>query len=366
MGERLYDRKLIDQIHGKQYTINEDGLEILYKPVPDDDRPHAMDPRLYQIAAKKKSMFAQRAAAGWKLSQERYRPDKITYDLTETEILCDERLIPIDDDHMIDLYIYRRKDDTGVLPLMIYLHGGGMTAGDMKLYANQMKLVAEKAHAAVAFPEYRLAPECPYPGPIRDCFGTLKYLHDHASELNIDPSRIMVAGDSAGGCLTNSCLLLDQEHWIRKAFELYPAVDTRNYHAVTDYQWTYDAYDFVPEQKDIAVSRIERIKGGMDKSFGTTMNLYLQNKTKADDPMVSLVCAPRDILKTLPEMVIVWSEFDFLRIQDTYAAHLLHDLGVKVRAIQYCGCDHGFLDMLGTVVQAEEICGVMADEIKAM
>lgn len=80
------------------------------------------------------------------------------------EIDVDERLIDIGHDHKIDIYLYRRQTDQGCLPVLIYLHGGGMMAGDMRLFANQMRLIAELAHAVVVFPEYRLAPECPYPG----------------------------------------------------------------------------------------------------------------------------------------------------------------------------------------------------------
>jgi acetyl esterase len=366
MGGRKYEKSLVETIRARQYVQVEDGLETIYKPVPDDDRPHAMDPRLYEIAAMKKKMFAQRASGGWKLSNERFRPDKVTYDLTETLIEESEFLIPILGDHMIDLYMYRPQGEDGVLPVMIYFHGGGMTAGDMKLYRNQMKLIAEKAHAAVFFPEYRLAPECPFPGPIDDCWGTITYVHDHAEELKIDPGRLMVAGDSAGGQLTNSCFLKDTQGWIRKIFELYPAFDSRNYHDIEEYTWTYDAYPCLPEQKDVVYSRIDRIKAPMDVPKGKMLNLYTQGKVEDTDPMVSLIMAPDEVLKHFPEAVIAYAEFDYLRIGVQYAGRRLHSLGVPVKMIQYCGCDHGFLDMLGTVVQAEECCWTIADEIKKM
>ena len=132
---RKYDKKLVDEIHRKEYVENVDGMDILFKPIPDDDRRHVMDPRLYATAEKKKAMFKQRAKGGYSLLNERYRPDKVTYELTETEIETDERLISVNNDHMIDIFMYRRKDDEGKkLPVMIYLHGGGWTAGDIHLY----------------------------------------------------------------------------------------------------------------------------------------------------------------------------------------------------------------------------------------
>ena len=200
MDNRKYDINLVYAIREKEYTRNENGIDVTYKPIPDDDRAGVLDPRLRNTILMKQKMFSDKKARGWTLSSERYRPDKVTYDLTTVEVETREFLINIDNDHMIDLYEYRRKDDEGKkLPVLVYFHGGGFTAGDNKLYCNQMKLIAEKAHAAVYFPEYRLAPECPFPGAINDATGAINYIYDHAEELCIDKDKIMVAGDSAGG-----------------------------------------------------------------------------------------------------------------------------------------------------------------------
>lgn len=363
---RLYDAALVAEIRRKQYTENVDGLDILFKPVPDAKREHTLDPRLEKIIAQKRSMFAQRAKGGFRLSNERWRPDKVTYDITSQEILCDERLIGIDGDHMIDVYICRTAEERKDRPVLVYLHGGGFTAGDMRLFANQMKFIAEQSGAVVIFPEYRLAPECPYPGPIRDAWGTICWAREHAAEYGGDPVRLMVAGDSAGASLTNACTLLDTEGSIRKIFTIYGAYDTSDYHTQTAYTWSYDAYDIVEDQKDLAYSRIDRIKNGIDNDPDSTNSLYLQGKATPRDPMVSLIYAPDEQLARFPEAVIVSAEYDYLRIGIEYAAKKLQGLGVKVHAIRYCGCDHGFLDMIGTIVQAEELCLTIADELKAM
>ena len=72
------------------------------------------------------------------------------------------------------------------------------------------------------------------------------------------------------------------------------------------------------------------------------------------------------LLKKFPETVIVAAEYDYLRVGSDYAAKRLASLGVPVRSIRYCGCDHGFLDMLGTIVQSEELCLTIAAELKAL
>ena len=90
---RLYDKALVSKLREKEYTKNVDGVDILFKPVPDDDRGHVIDPRLLEIIKNKKNMFSTRAKVGYSLANIRYRPDKITYDLTKIEVSCEERLI---------------------------------------------------------------------------------------------------------------------------------------------------------------------------------------------------------------------------------------------------------------------------------
>lgn len=355
----------MDAIREKQFKQEVDGIEVLFKPVPDDDRPHAMDPRLYEIAANKKKMFSNRAKGGFRLSNERFRPDKVTYDLTENDIVCDERLISVNEDHMIDIYVYRRQDDEGkVTPVLIYLHGGGFTAGDIHLFEKQMQYIAEQAHATVVFPEYRLAPETPYPGAHEDAYATVDYVWEHAEELHVDRNRLMVAGDSAGGVLTLAVLQHNAGNGrIRKAFLLYPAPDSRALDDIKEYEWSYEKYPMLEEQKEIAVSRVERIKAGMKKGG---LNLYNQNKTTSENPLISAYLASDEVLSQFPEIVINNSEFDYLRISGEELAKKLKRLGVNVRLVTYCGCDHGILDMLGTVVQAEELCLCMAEELNTM
>ena len=365
---RKYDKALVQAIRDKQYTVEEGGMEVLYTPVPDDDRQNAMDPRLYEVAAAKKKMFSDRSKGGYRLSNERNRPDKVTYDLTESEIVCDERLIHVNGDHYIDLFIYRRADiGSSVTPVLIYLHGGGFTAGNISLFGKQMAYIAEQSGATVVYPEYRLAPETPYPGAHDDCYAAVKYVYENAEELHVDRTKLMVAGDSAGGVLTCACAqkdILDGSNMIRKIYLLYPAPDGRPLEEISEYVWSYDDYPMLDEQRDIALSRVDRIKNSM--AVKGTPNLYCQQFTDYNDPMISAYLASDEVLSRFPETVVNNAEFDYLRISGEQFARKLKGLGVNVRLVKYCGCDHGILDMIGSTVQAEEICLCMADELNAM
>lgn len=361
---RLYDKALVAKIHENQFTKEVDGIPVLFKPVPDAEPAH-LDPRLREIIIKKRTMFANRAKAGWTLSSERYRPDKVTYDLIETPVDCTEHLIPIGG-HKIDIYIYRTANIQPNAPVLVYLHGGGFTAGDIHLFGKQMQYIAEQSGAVVVFPEYRLAPENPFPAPVEDAWGAVQWVHAHASELGADPAKLMVAGDSAGGSLTNACVLQDEKGIIRKIMGIYPSWDGSDYHEQTAYTWSYDAYEVADEDKKLAYSRIDRIKSSVDKDPDSSNSLYLQGHTTSHDPLVSAVFATDEQLKKFPETVIVAAEYDYLRVGSDYAAKRLASLGVPVRSIRYCGCDHGFLDMLGTIVQSEELCLTIAAELKAL
>ena len=117
---------------------------------------------------------------------------------------------------------------TGVL----WIHGGGYVTGmaEMAYFTRAITLV-KKFGAVVVSPEYRLAPRHPYPAALEDCYAALTYLRDCAAELNINPSQLMVGGESAGGGLTAAvCMLARDRGEIAVAFQmpLYPMLDDRD------------------------------------------------------------------------------------------------------------------------------------------
>lgn len=366
---RKYDVNLVKTIQDKQHVENINGLDEIIKPIPDDDRKNVLDPRVLEIAKKKQTMFVERKKKKlFSLANERFRPDKVTYDLTIRNIIEDEQLIKINNDHMIEMFVYRPEGTENTkLPVMIYFHGGGWTAGDMKLYRNQMKLISDFGNCVCIFPEYRLAPECPYPGPVDDCYETIQHVVENADNLYVDKDKLMVAGDSAGGGLLFSCLyreFINKEHFIKKAFGIYPAVDHTDYKDENLYSWSYNMYPIIEEHKEFMKSRIDRIRLG--SSGKAEDSLYLQGKVATNDPNVSAVYMSDEAIQSFPPTVIVASEYDFLRVGDEYFAKRIKNLSVPCKTIRYAGCDHGFFDLLGTIPQAEELCHTIADEINNM
>lgn len=370
-NNRKYDARLVEAIRTKEHLAQRDGLWMLMKPIPDDPREHVLDSRVRATVERKRKMFADRAqkrSGAFSLADERYRPDKITYDLTSAQITWDEQLIDVNGSHKIDVFTYRRSEPRPSRAAIVFLHGGGYTAGNERIYHNQMLYIAERSDALVVFPEYRLAPECPFPGAIEDCYATIEWLVGNAGGLGIDSSKVMVAGDSAGGGLTLSCLLEDQArlHAISRAYLLFPGADMSDYRAAGLYDWSWDYYPIDEEERDLVQNRIDRIKKGIEDTAGGPANLWIQGNTTLDDPLVSAVYATDEQLQQFPPITIAVSEYDFLRIAAEYLARRLVGLGCPVRPVMYCGCDHGFLDLFGTEPQAEEVCMDIADEAGRM
>lgn len=110
----------------------------------------------------------------------------------------------------IVLGVFRPRGATNA-PMMYYIHGGGMMAGDRYTGGDHFVDWVERFGIVLVTPEYRLAPAHPHPALVEDCYAGLQWTHDHAAEIGGDPTRIVVAGASAGGGLTASTVLLARD-----------------------------------------------------------------------------------------------------------------------------------------------------------
>lgn len=132
---------------------------------------------------------------------------------------------------------------SGKLPALLWLHGGGYVMGHPDIDDIICIRFAEETGCVVVSPDYRLAPEHPFPAGINDCYATLVWMVQAAEELNIDTSRIAVAGGSAGGGLTAALTLMARDKGgpaICFQMPLYPMIDHRN-ETPSSYEITYPA-----------------------------------------------------------------------------------------------------------------------------
>lgn len=116
--------------------------------------------------------------------------------------------------------IYRPSDSPN-LPAMVYFHGGGWVIGNMDGFEPTVRSLSNKAELVIIQVQYQKAPENPFPHPFNDCYATLKWVVENARSLDIDPTKIGVGGDSAGGNLAAAVALKARdEKLIDLAFQM--------------------------------------------------------------------------------------------------------------------------------------------------
>ena len=127
--------------------------------------------------------------------------------------------------------IYRPATQSGVLPALLWIHGGGYMLGNVEQDDLFAKNVVTSVDCVVVSVDYRLAPEHPFPAPVEDCYAALRWLARNAGELRVDPAHIAIGGASAGGGLAAGLALLARDRAeVVPVLQLliYPMIDDRN------------------------------------------------------------------------------------------------------------------------------------------
>ena len=220
---------------------------------------------------------------------------------------------------------YRPKGK-GPFGACIYFHGGGWVLGNVETHDATGQRLCYGSRSVVVSVEYRLAPEHPYPAAPQDCFAATVWAATHAEELEIDPERIAVAGDSAGGNLAAVVALMARDHGGPPlCFQLliYPSVDV----------------DFARP------SYIENAEGYMLTQ--AAMRWFWDQYAPQQAERKRAYCAPihAESLEGLPAALVLTAELDPLRDEGRAYAERLRDAGVPTRYICYSGAVHGLFGM---------------------
>lgn len=233
------------------------------------------------------------------------------------------------------------------LPLVVYFHGGGFASGNLDTHDNICRRLAASAQALVVAVDYRLAPEHPFPAPVEDAVAAVSILQQRAAELGVDPTRIAVAGDSAGANLATVAARLLRDagpHAPTIVHQLlfYPVTDaacnTASYRELTDapiltsalMQWFWRQYLAHPED-------------GNDERASPLRSKDLSN---------------------LPPATVITAGFDPLRDEGEAYALALAAAGNSVTLRRWPGQFHGFASLLGSMDAADQALAFAAGQLR--
>ncbi|MEG6509183.1 alpha/beta hydrolase [Methyloligella sp. 2.7D] len=220
-------------------------------------------------------------------------------------------------------------------PLLIYYHGGGNIRGSVDTHDSTCRVLANASGCKVLSVDYRLAPEHPFPAAVEDAFAAYVWAIGEAGAetLGIDPARIAVGGDSAGGNLAAVvCLLARDKEIALPSFQLL----------------IYPVTDHVSETE----SKRLYSNGYMLDSMPFYTASYLPEEETRKDPQASPAYA--ESFAGLPPAYVLTAGFDPLHDDDVAYADKLREAGVAVTYRSYQDMIHGFVSLRGLLPEAEK------------
>jgi acetyl esterase len=261
-----------------------------------------------------------------------------------------EPVADVHDDHLagpdgpIPIRIYRPSAERP-LPVLVYFFGGGWTLGTIDTSDGVCRALTNAVGCVTVTVGYRLAPEHKFPAAVHDCYAATQWIAEHAADLGVDPDRIAVGGDSAGGNLAAAVALLARDRGGPKlAHQLlvYPNTD-----------YLSDTPSLRENTDPLLFNRTSS-----DWYWGH----YLTSPEDGLDPLASPLRAPDHT--GLPSATVLTAEYDPLRDQAEAYAHQLAAAGVPVALTRYPGMVHGFFTMSGILDAARDAVGEAAARLR--
>jgi acetyl esterase len=215
---------------------------------------------------------------------------------------------------------------TGMLPVILYLHGAGWVFGNARTHDRLVRELAVGVDAAVVFPEYSRSPEAQYPVAIEECYAAACWVVSDGAGKGLDSERMAIAGDSVGGNMAAAVTLLAKD---RGDLSLVYQV---LFYPVTDASFDTDSYH---EFATGYFLRRDAMKWFWDQ--------YTSDELQRAQITASPLRASLEELTNLPPALIITGEADVLRDEGEAYAAKLRAAGVAVTAVRYEGIIHDFV-----------------------
>ncbi|HZN77003.1 MAG TPA: alpha/beta hydrolase [Micromonosporaceae bacterium] len=222
--------------------------------------------------------------------------------------------------------IVKPRGTTEMLPVVVYMHGGGWVLGNAGTHDRLVRELATGAQVAVAFVEYTPSPEARYPVAIEQGYATAQWIVREGASKGLDASRMSVAGESVGGNMTAALALMAKERgdvtFLQQSL----------YYPVTDAAMDTASYDQFADGWYLTRRNMEWF-----------WDAYAPDETKRDEITASPNKASTKQLEGLPPALVFVDEADVLRDEGEAYAAKLRTAGVPVTTVRYDGTIHDFM-----------------------
>lgn len=254
------------------------------------------------------------------------------------------RLIPGGAGQQMLIRIYQPAGD-GPFPALVYFHGGGFVIANLDVYDSSCRALTNAANCAVISVAYRLAPEAKFPAAPEDAFAAYKWVLQNAASIRVDPSRVAVGGESAGGNLATVTALLARDRGAQMPV-----------HQMLIYPVTKLSTDFPSHQAFVNTMPLAT------PALVWFYNNYVRRASDANNPYASPLLARS--LAGLPSATVITAEVDPLRDEGEAYANRLREAGIAVTATRYLGVTHEFFGLAGIIDKAKQAVAEAATGLK--
>ena len=237
-------------------------------------------------------------------------------------------------------------DGRGPFPVLVFFHGGCFVFGGLETHDATCRSLSNAASCAVVAVDYCLAPESKFPAATEECYAAARWVTQTGTELHLDPSRVAIGGDSAGGNLAAVVALMARERGAT------PLVQQLLIYPVTNH--TFDTASYSENAKGYLLTRDMMVWAWQH---------YLAEDADGQSPLASPLRAAD--LSGLPPALVITAEFDPLRDEGEAYAARLRDAGVPTRCTRYDGMFHGFFSMSDGIGKAKQAVAEAGQALRA-
>lgn len=346
--DHMSQSDLIKAMNENSRFINEDGVDILVKPIPDPVEGTRIDRRIKYFDQYKRPKRSGNpyVFAGEEVGDMRDNMGLLNLNLCKSNILMNKENI-----NGVNCRIYKREGLKENLPCIVYIHGGAFIGGSLDVSENPCKLIAEGINGVVISVDYSLAPENPYPLGLNNCRKVVEYIEENNFLYGIDKNKIGIVGESAGANLAT--IVANENSKIKFQGLVYPVVTFVEKNPF--FNWDIDLYEN-PYKEEKIYNFINSLRNFED----LVQKLYIQRELDPRREDLSPIFNKN--LSKAKKTLIAVSEYDYLRVQGEAYGKLIHKAGVETKIIRYEGVNHAFLDNLGIYPQAEDTINEIVKE----